>query len=206
MAKAEKLDLYREHKSEYVTPKKPVLVEVGLAQYLAVSGEGAPASKEFQSAVGALYSVAFTVKMTRKFAGLGDYKVANLEGLWWIDKKDANFLSVPPERWRWKLLIRVPEFVTARDLDEAKESLRKKKKPPEFEEVTLETIREGLCVQVLHVGPYATEPETVRAMENLAAENGLAFHEFHHEIYLSDPRRVPAEKLRTILRHPVKKA
>lgn len=201
---APKLDLYREHKSEYVAPKKPVLVEVGPARYLAVEGQGAPGNEAFTVGVSALYGAAFTIKMTRKLAGLGDYKVCQLEGLWWSDRP-GDFVGLPPELWRWKLLIRTPDFVTDSDLAAAVEQLIKKGKGAEVRRVTLESIHEGTCVQMLHVGAYADEGRTVDLMHRFAEEKGLTFHGPHHEIYLSDPRRVPPERLRTILRHPVGK-
>ena len=205
MAGTQKLDLYKEHKAEYIAPKRPVLVEVGSVQYLTIEGQGKPGGEVFQAKVGAMYQMAFTIKMTRKFAGKGDYKVCHLEGLWWAEKKGVDFMDVPPQEWRWKLLIRTPDVITNDDLADATEALRKKKKPPAFEEVALETIEEGPCVQVLHVGPYDTEAGTIAAMHDLVEENGLSFHGRHHEIYLSDPRRVPPERLRTILRHPVRR-
>ncbi len=203
MATGEQLDLYKKHKAEYLAPKEPALVEVGPAKYLSIEGEGEPAGEDFQAKIQAMYGAAFTIKMTRKFAGKGDYKVCHLEGLWWTGGKGSDFLKVPRSRWRWKLLIRVPEFIAPDDLAAAKEALRKKGKPPEFEQVELETIEEGPCVQMLHVGPYAEEPQTIAQMAAFARAQGLAFHGRHHEIYLSDPRRVPPERLRTILRHPV---
>ena len=205
MAKADKLDLYKEHKADYVASKKaPVLVEVPPASHLAITGQGEPGGEAFTAKVGAMYSMAFTIKMTRKFAGLGDYKVCHLEGLWWWTGK-GDFFDQPREKWCWKLLIRTPDFVKSADLNKAKQALEAKAKPPEFNEVKLESIEEGLCVQMLHVGPYSTEPETIQLMRQFAAENGLSFHGLHHEIYLSDPRRVPPERLRTILRNPVRK-
>ena len=206
MAKTGKLDLYKEHKAEYVASKKtPILVEVSPASYLAITGRGEPGSKTFQAKIQAMYSMAFTIKMTRKFAGLGDYKICHLEGLWFCDKKDADFFNQPRETWRWKLLIRTPDFIKESDLKQAKQTLSDKGKPPDFNEVELETITEGLCVQMLHIGPYSTEPETIQIMRQFAAENGLSFHGLHHEIYLSDPRRVPPERLRTTLRPPVRR-
>ena len=109
------------------------------------------------------------------------------------------------DQWRWKLLIRVPTFIRETDLAKARAALAVKGKPPEFRKVRLEKISEGLCVQALHVGPYADEPAIVAAMADLAAAEGLKLHGRHHEIYLSDPRRVPPERLKTILRHPVRK-
>jgi hypothetical protein len=199
---AEKLDLYRLHKDEYVTPKKPVLVDIGPAQYLSINGRGEPGGKLFQDQVGLLYGVAFTIKMTKKFAGR-DYKVCYLEGLWWTDD-GVTFVEKPVSVWNWKLLIRVPDFVTAEDLGAALAQIRKQGKPVDAGEVELETINEGRCVQVLHIGPYESERETISRMMELAREKGLSFDGAHHEIYLSDPRRVPAARLRTILRHPAR--
>ena len=204
MAAPAKLDLHRKHKAEYVTPKQPVLLRIGPAKYLSVEGRGAPASSGFQMAVGALYAVAFTVKMRRKFAGKGDYKVAAPEGLWWGPNKRAPFSVKSPKDWRWKLLIRTPTFVTARELSRAQTDLLVKGKVPEVRKVRLETLKEGRCVQMLHVGAYDKEATTLEAMLDFAAAQGLAFGGVHHEIYLSDPRRVPPAKLRTILRHPVR--
>jgi hypothetical protein len=199
-----KLDLSRKHKADYVAPKQPVLLTIGPAKYLAVEGKGAPASPAFQGAFGALYSVAFTIKMTRKLAGKGDYKVVWPEGLWWGPNRAAPLSVRSPKDWRWKLLIRTPTFVTARDLGRAQQGLLAKGKVGEVTRVKLETIREGRCVQMLHVGPYDKEPATLEAMREFAEEHGHAFRGVHHEIYLSDPRRTPPSKLRTILRHPVR--
>jgi hypothetical protein len=199
-----KLDLLKQHKADYVTPKRPVLVTIGPAKYLAIEGKGAPAGAAFQVCIGALYAVAFTVKMTRKFAGKGDYKVAWLEGLWWGPDRRAPLSVRSPKDWRWKLLIRTPTFVTARDLARARRDLLAKGKVREVGKVKLETLREGRCVQMLHVGPYDKEPATLEAMHDFAEAEGYAFRGVHHEIYLSDPRRTPPAKLRTILRHPVR--
>ena len=197
-ASADKVDLYKLHKSEYVTPKEPALVETGAAKYLAVEGVGAPGGEKFQQAVGALYRMAYTMKMAKKFAGQ-DYKVCQLEGLWWSIER-----MQPQDAWRWKLLIRVPDFISARDLKATLAALKEKGKDDLPVEVRLETLQEGLCVQVLHTGPYADEPATMARMKAFAGGKGLSFIGPHHEIYLSDPRRVPPEKLRTILRMPVK--
>ena len=197
-ATAEKVDLYKLHKSEYVTPKEPVLIHVGAAKYLAADGVGAPGGEKFQEAIGALYSMAYTMKMTRKFADQ-DYKVCHLEGLWWgFEQMEAQ------DQWRWKLLMRVPDFISARDLKQAAATLKEKGKPDLPVEVRLETLKEGQCVQVLHTGPYSNEGATIARMQAFAESKGVSFAGAHHEIYLSDPRRVAPEKLRTILRMPVK--
>ena len=202
MPAAPKLDLYKVHKAEYVTPKKPLLVQTKPAKYLAITGQGAPSGKAFQEGVGALYNVAFTLKMAKKFAGQ-DYKVCHLEGLWWGDKEGQDFAAQPPDAWNWKLIIRVPDFIVAKDLKEAVATLKEKGKPPDVANVKLETLDEGQCVQMLHVGPYSKEGETISQMLALAREKRLSCRGRHHETYLSDPRRVPPQRLRTILRLPL---
>jgi len=215
MSKTDKVDLYKEHKAEYVASvKAPALVEVSPARYLTVAGRGEPGDGAFTAAVAALYGAAFTIKMSRKFAGLraasprqagkGDYKVCGLEGLWW-GEGEGEFFNQPRQTWYWKLLIRTPDSITAADLKQAKAALAKRGKGPECQEVKLETIKEGLCVQMLHAGPYATEPQTISLMRQFAEGNGLTFHGLHHEIYLSDPRRVAPQRVRTILRIPVRR-
>ena len=200
--KSDKLDLHKQHKAEYAASKKtPAIVEVGPAWYVGIEGIGEAGGEAFISAVGAMYSMAFTIKMTSKFAGR-DYKVCHLEGLWW-GPGAGDFFDQPRDQWCWKLLIRIPEFITPANVSSAKDALAAKGKPPEFRNVQRERIDEGTCVQMLHVGPYSAEPETIAAMRQFAADEGFASAGLHHEIYLSDPRRVPPERLRTILRQPV---
>jgi hypothetical protein len=202
MPTVQKLDLYKDHKSEYVASKKPVLVKTHPAQYLTISGHGEPASPEFQNKIGTLYGVAFTIKMTRKFAGK-DYKVCHLEGLYWGSGKEESLGCVDPKEWNWLLVIRVPDFIKEKDLQKAIVQLRAKGKAGDFEEVKLESLDEGVCVQMLHIGPYNQENKTIDQMLAFVKREGLACRGKHHEIYLSDPRRVPPDRLRTILRFPV---
>jgi hypothetical protein len=206
MANQEKIDLYKLNKEEYAAPKKPTLVTVKKASYLAVSGQGAPGGDEFQTKISALYGMAYTVKMTRKFTGQQDYVICKLEAQWGGDDEGFDFSTVPPEKWRWKLLIRTPDFVGKDEIDKAARLLIEKGKGEGVDEVKLESLTEGTCVQMLHVGPYDREHETVALMKEFAASAGLEFHGRHHEVYLSDPRRVPPDRLKTILRMPVKKA
>jgi len=196
----QKLDLYQLHKQEYLAPKRPVLLSTTPAQYLSIRGQGAPGGPRFIECIGGLYGVAFTVKMTRKFAGQGDYAICKLEAQWFFEDHKAE---KPKDEWVWNLLIRTPDFITETGRKQAVAVLLKRGKPPEVEEVRLETINEGRCVQMLHVGPYEKERETIAVMRLFAEQQGYQFTGAHHEIYLSDPRRVPAERLRTILRHPV---
>jgi hypothetical protein len=197
---AAKLDLGEIFRAEYVAPRQPVLIDTNPGRYLAVEGTGAPGGAVFQARIGALYSIAFTVKMTRKFSGQQDYTISKLE---------ARYLNLrgaplpPAEQWHWQLLIRTPEFVGVDELARAVAALRKRGKEGDAALVRLESIAEGHCVQMLHVGPYDQEGGTIAVMTQLAATQGLRCTGPHHEIYLSDPRRVAPAKLKTILRLPV---
>jgi hypothetical protein len=203
-ATATKLDLYKEHRADYATPRAPGIIEIAPAKYLTVEGQGKPGGDAFQQAVGALYGMAYTTKMNSKFAG-HDYTVCKLEGQYFAGECGAAFASTPLEEWRWKLMIRTPEFIGATEMRAAIATLAERGKEGAFDSVKLETIREGKCVQMLHVGPYDKEPESIEKMRAAAAEAGYEFRGPHHEIYLSDPRRVAPEKLKTILRIPVDK-
>jgi hypothetical protein len=198
-----KIDLYKLHKAEYAATRKPALVEIKPAIYLGIAGQGAPGGERFTASIGSLYGVAFTIKMTRKFAGKPDYAVCKLEGQWWTEP-ELDFGKLPPDQWRWKLLIRTPDFIGEADLRQAVAVLLKRGKGEDVKQVRLESLDEGLCVQMLHVGPYDKEHETIAVMKTLAEKKHLVFSGKHHEIYLSDPRRVPPERLKTILRHPVR--
>jgi hypothetical protein len=205
MSQTEKIDVFKLHKDQYIAPKKPQLVDIHEAKYLVVSGRGEPGGDEFTAKIGALYGVAYTLKMTHKFDGKQDYTICKLECQWWTDGERMDFATTDPKQWNWKLLIRTPGFVRDDELDMAIETLLKKGKEPQVKEVEFDSFGEGLCVQMLHVGPYENEPETIVQMEAFARQEDMEFHGRHHEIYLSDPRRVPPERLKTILRHPVRK-
>lgn len=198
-----KIDLYKLHKAEYAATRKPALVELKPATYLAISGQGAPGGELFTASIGALYGVAFTIKMTRKFAGQQDYAVCKLEGQWWSEPA-LDFAKLPKDQWLWKLLIRTPDFIKKADFRQAVAALLKRGKGEDVKRVELESLTEGLCVQMLHVGPYAKECETIGVMKVFAEKQQIELSGKHHEIYLSDPRRVPPERLKTILRHPVR--
>ena len=198
----EKLDLHTIHKAEYIAPQKPLIVQTSPATYLAIEGQGEPGGAAFTDRIGALYAIAFTVKMTRKFAGLQDYTVCKLEGQWW-GLGNACLSQLPKDQWCWKLLIRTPDFIADADLAKARCALLDKGKTESVADVKLETLDEGTCLQMLHVGPYDNERETIAIMVAYAEKNGLKPNGHHHEIYLSDPRRVPPARLKTILRFPV---
>jgi hypothetical protein len=203
-----KLDLFQIHKADYAAPRQPVLLRVASATYLGIAGRGTPGGEAFQQAIEALYSVAFAVKMASKLAGR-DYGVCKLEGVCWADSGRSLAIE-PKDQWSWRLLIRTPDFIGKREIEAARKRLAGKgsatDKAPLFKEVELAALCENQCVQILHTGPYDREPETVARMEAFAVGQGYRFDGPCHEIYLSDPRRVAPEKLRTILRIPVARA
>lgn len=203
MTSPDKIDLFKENKAEYKATSKPAFVQTAPAQYLLIDGQGAPGGPAFEECIGALYGMAFTIKMTRKFAGLGDYTVCKLEALWHTKDGADSFTNIPQDQWCWSLMIRTPECVTKKDLDKAVAALLSKGKCEAGRNVKLETLKEGQCVQMLHVGPYDKVGETIEKMLTFTQENGTAFTGRHHEIYLSDPRRIAPEKLKTIVRRPV---
>jgi hypothetical protein len=185
-----KLDLYREHAADYAARLNPAIVNIARCQYLAIDGAGAPGGEEFENCMAALHGVAFTTKMAQKAEG-HDYGVCKLEGLW-------------PDTRTWTLLIRTPEFVNRQQVDGVIRKLLQKGKTVPVQGVRLLPLKEGWCVQALHLGPYCDEAATIEKMAECATQAGMEFSGTLHEIYLSDPRRVKPEKLRTILRQPLR--
>lgn len=196
-----KIDLLKDLKAEYVSPQSPTFITTTLGQYLQVEGTGKPGGDAFTDALGALYAVAYTTKMRHKKETGIDYTVAKLECVW--PKIPATRESAD---WAWRLMIRVPDFITDEHRQSAIDALISKKKPDSVRGVQLVECNEGECVQMLHVGPYEDEPETCDIMAAYAADHDRQIAGFHHEIYLSDPRRVEPARLKTILRRPVEKA
>ena len=203
MPTAKKLDLYKTFAADYVAPRAPALIRPHPAQYLAITGQGEPGGDSFTTRLGFLYNLAFTIKMAKKFAGT-DYAVSKLEGLWWGRREGIAFLDEPRSQWRWQLLIRTPDFIRAADRSAALKQLATRGKDPGVADVQLVKLDEGPSVQLLHVGPYDAEAASLEKMEAFARSQGLRPHGKHHEIYLSDPRRVPPARLKTILRMPVR--
>ncbi|WNR45170.1 GyrI-like domain-containing protein [Paenibacillus roseipurpureus] len=200
----EKLDLAKAYKSYYSAPVKPQLVQFGPISYVSIVGQGDPNESGFAAATEALYTVAYSVKAHHKKLNQ-DFTVAKLEGQWWVDGDPRTALQVPKELWHWKLLIRMPDYVTVDQITRAREAAAAKKKELTLiSHVNHATLHEGTCVQMLHVGPYSTEPETLSQMETYMENNQQSIHGLHHEIYVSDPRRVEPAKLKTILRYPVR--
>ena len=206
-------DYKREYPEFYLPPKTPGIIAVPAMNFLAVRGKGDPnpENSAYQQAIGLLYAVAFTIKMSKLGhhlpQGYFDYVVPPLEGLWW--QEDTHGVDYSRKQdFCWISLIRLPEFVTKEVWDWAiREAARKKQR--DFSAVEFFSWEEGLCVQCMHIGPYDAEPATVADMEEYAKSQGYAadFQEnrWHHEIYLSDVRRCRPEKLKTVIRHPVKK-
>ena len=206
--KAERIDLWTEHK-ELFSPKagKPELVRVPPFTYLMVDGAGDPnTSPDFRAAIGALYSLAYTLKfMLKKQKGM-DFRVLPSSGRY-HNQDPRVFLEGRKQEWQWTLMLPIPSSVTASDLKAArKEAQARKNASPALPLVRREVLREGLCAQVLHHGPYAAEKPTIEALHAFIVEKGLAFAGSHHEIYVSDPNRTAPAKLKTIVRQPVKKA
>jgi hypothetical protein len=182
-------------------------VEVPEMNFLMVDGKGMPeASATFQDAAAALYGLSYTLKFLftdrPKPRGYVEHVVGPLEALWWMTGK-AAFDTKRPQAWRWTLMIRQPEHVTARHLADAVKKLKAKKDTPLIDQVRLERMTEGPCVQLLHRGPYDAEQDTIARMATFATEHGLRMKGRHHEIYFNDPRRTAPEKIRTLLRLPV---
>lgn len=171
---------------------------------LMVDGTGDPNGQSFQEAVGTLYTVGYTMKFAFKNEKAIDYPVSALEGLW--DAGDMeDFASGNRAAWRWTLFMILPDVVTKKDVAAAVASAKEKAKFPRFPEVRLERFAEGLCAQVMHLGPYSAEAPTIEALHRFIGEQGYVLRGRHHEIYLGDPRRAKPEKLRTIIRQPVKR-
>lgn len=203
MKTKEKIDLFKQLKTDFRQATEPVLIETTAGQYLAINGTGKPGSEDFQQAIEAMYSMAFTIKMTRKANGLGDYVVCKLEALWWVDGCE-DISQVDQDLWNWKLMIRTPDCVGNEDLHKACRALLDKGKAHHaVSRISLEKINEGLCVQMLHIGPYHKEHQTIEKMQAFMTANTVKANGWHHEIYISDPRRIEPERLKTILRQPV---
>ena len=206
-------DYKKEYKEFYMPASKPTIITVPKMNYIAVRGKGNPNDEngEYKKSIGFLYAIAFTIKMSykgsHKIDGYFEYVVPPLEGFWWQDgggaidyayKEGFNFIS----------LIRLPDFVAKADFDWAIEQVTKKKKD-DFSRVEFLTYDEGVCVQCMHIGSYDDEPKTVALMHEYMKANGydldITESRYHHEIYLSDPRKCAVDKLKTVVRHPIKR-
>ncbi len=174
--------------------------------FLMIDGAGDPnGSEEYRQALEALFGLSYTLKFRMKKAGGPDYGVLPLEGLWWVDDLTALDFQ-KKDNWRWTSMIMQPDLITAEMVAEATEELRRKKAPPALPKMRFERFEEGLAAQVMHRGPFAAEQPTVQRLHAFVRERGYELRGRHHEIYLSDFNRTAPENLRTIVRHPVKKA
>lgn len=205
-------DYKKEYKEFYLPPKIPEIVDVPKMNYIAVRGKGDPNEQdgEYKAALNLLYGIAFTIKMSykgsHKIEGYFPYVVPPLEGLWYQEGTEKIDYT-RKDKFQWIAMIRLPEFVTKAEFDWAvKEAAAKKKS--DFSRAEFLTYSEGICVQCMHIGSYDSEPAAIQRMDSFVEKNGyeLDFHtgRFHHEIYLSDPRKTAADKLRTVIRQPIK--
>ncbi len=203
----EKIDFRKTMKALYAPPAgKFVEVEVPAMRFLMVDGKGDPnKAKSYAEAVEALYSVAYTLKFMVKKELATDYSVPPLEGLWWSDDM-ASFVAREKDKWSWTMMIMVPDFVPEAMVAKAVAAAGAKKELPALPLLRLDTYAEGLSVQTMHIGPYDAEGPTLMKLHNeYLPENGLVETGHHHEIYLGDPRRTAPEKLKTVLRQPVRR-
>ena len=205
-------DFKKEYKEFYIPKYKPEIITVPPVNYIAVRGKGNPNEEggAYQQALGILYAVAYTLKMSYKtdykMEGFFEYVVPPLEGFWWQDNVEGVDYS-DKSSFQWISAIRLPDFVTKKDLDWAKETAEKKKKI-ECSSAEFLTIEEGLCVQMMHLGAFDDEPASVAVMDKFIQENGyvndMNSKRLHHEIYMTDARKTAPEKWKTVIRHPIK--
>ena len=205
-------DFRKEYKEFYMPASKPSIVTVPPMNYIAVRGEGDPNAEDgaYKQAIGLLYGIAFTIKMSKtgdhRIEGYFDYVVPPLEGFWRQDGVQGIDYT-HKERFQWISVIRLPDFVTKDDFDWAVAETERKKKI-DFSKAEFLPCDEGLCVQCMHIGPYDDEPATVEQMHRYMEEQGYTLditdQRLHHEIYLSDARKTAPEKLKTVIRHPIK--
>ena len=206
-------DYKKEYKEFYMPKGRSSIVTVPEVNYIAVRGRGDPNKEdgEYKAAIELLYAVAYTIKMSKKgdrqIEGYFDYVVPPLEGFWWQDGVDGVDYT-HKEAFNWSSVIRLPDFVTEEDFRWAVDEAEKKKKQ-DFSKAEFLTVEEGLCVQCMHIGPYDDEPATVSRMHEFMEQQGYVLDitdkRLHHEIYLSDARKTAPEKLKTVIRHPIKK-
>jgi hypothetical protein len=202
-----KIDFKKEWKHLYQPSKEDFqVVEVPDLQYLMLDGHGDPnTAPEYSQAVEALYAVAYKIKFLSKKDDQ-DYVVPPLEGLWWAEDMDAFTSSRDKTQWDWTMMIMTPGWITREMYLQAREEVAQKKDLPALPDLRLETYQEGLCVQILHIGSYDDEGPILQEMhEKWMPENGYDFNGKHHEIYISDPRKVDPSKLKTVLRQPIKR-
>ncbi|QSX09475.1 GyrI-like domain-containing protein [Alkalibacter rhizosphaerae] len=204
------VDFKRKDKELYLPKTTPSIVDVPQMMFVRVDGKGDPnASKEYAAAVELLYGLSYSIKMGNK--AILQYVVPPLEGLWRVedDFRGGGATISDKSKFVWTMMIRQPDFVSEEIFEVAKDTLAKKKPNLDISKAKLESMTEGLCVQVMHIGSYDEEPATVGALDKFAMDKGYAIdigdERHHHEIYISDPRKVAPEKLKTVIRHPIRR-
>jgi hypothetical protein len=200
----EKIDLKKELKGFYnPTQKEVTLIDIPKMNFIMVDGQGAPESEQFAQAIQAMYPIAYTIKFNKKNAGGPDFTVMALEGLWWAEDMKV-FMPETSDRnkWQWTVMMMQPDFITRGDFKNAVATAKKKKNNPALNSVRFESFAEGKCVQIMHIGPYSAEGLNIQKLHQKIAEIGGKLSGKHHEIYLSDPRRVIPDKMKTVLRQP----
>ena len=206
MAAPKKIDFKKKFPLLYSAKvNKPVMVEVPPMKFYMVDGHGDPnSSQEYKKAIETLYAVAYTLKMkiVKKKTPSKDYVVPPLEGLWYMDNM-TNWSMDTKDDWDWTMMIRIPDFVSEKNITLAIEMATELKNPPAIKKLQVESYEEGQAAQILHIGAYDDEPPTIIQLHEFIAAEGFELSGKHHEIYLSDPRRVKPEKLKTIIRQPV---
>jgi hypothetical protein len=207
----EKTDLKQQFKALYRPPARPVVVDVPTLNFLMIDGSGSPETSErFQVAIGALYGIAYTLKFMLKKApldGVGDFTVMPLEGLFGdaaSEDQAPGCMPDDPAAWSWTLMIAMPDDITSELVAAATEELRRRKDPPALDDVRYERLDEGCCVQMMYTGPYDKEGPTIEALHAFARSQGFTLCGRHHEVYLGDPRRTAPERLKTVIRQPVR--
>jgi len=200
----EKIDFKKEYKALFKpSAKKVSIVEVPKFNYLMIDGNGSPAAEEYQHAVETLYPMAYTLKFMAKTSLQRDFVVNPLEGLWWAEDYIV-FSNGNKDEWIWRSMIMQPDFITESMFDLAREKVTEKNLAS-LDKVRLDSMDEGLCAQIMHIGPYADEAPTIQKLHQFIEDNGYELRDKHHEIYLSDPRRAKPENMKTVIRQPIHK-
>lgn len=210
-----KFDYKKEYKDLYQPKTKPSIIEIPEMIFIAIDGKGDPnTSDEYKEALEILYGLSFTIKMSKMSGtqpeGYFEYVVPPLEGLWYVDDAKFDGTNITDKnRFCWISMIRQPEFVTEKVFENARNALAKKKRELDLSKARLMKMTEGLCIQIMHKGAYDNEPESIAKIREFAEKSGytedISDTRFHHEIYLSDPRRCAPENLKTVIRHPIRR-
>jgi len=209
MPAIKKLDYKKEFPDLYKPSlKEPAIIKIPKMMFFMIDGTGDPnTSEDYKEIVQLLYNISYTLKMKviKKETPSKDYVVPPLEGLWYMPKMEEWSMD-EKDKWEWTMMIRIPDFIKDTQIKKAMKILKETKNPSSFSKLRCEQYEEGTCVQIMYLGPYDEEPPTIKKIHQFAEKNGYNLNGHHHEIYLSDPRRVEPERLKTILRQPIIKS